>query len=135
METTGAPESSPAARHCSTLSVSLIVDLYSRMRPQPVQVRLQACSGSSISTIGNFAVPCRRLLAMYRARFAVILSGYLIHYLVWCPRDSLPLGGSRKRETPSHLAANCDTARARTTENNSGKGDISNKKRRENRCP
>ena len=26
---------------------------YSRMRPQPVQVRLQACSGSSISTSGK----------------------------------------------------------------------------------
>ena len=29
------------------------VDSYSRMRPQPVQVRLQACSGSSIITSGN----------------------------------------------------------------------------------
>src|SRR5713101_10154161 len=53
METTGAPQSSMAAMHCSTVSISLIVDLYSRIRPQPVQVRLQACSGSSIRTIGN----------------------------------------------------------------------------------
>src|SRR3984893_9035405 len=89
-ETTGAPQSSTAARHSSTLSISLMVDLYSRMRPQPVHVRLHAWSGSSISTIGNFAVPCRRLLAIYRARLVVIFNGYLIHYLVGCPGDSLP---------------------------------------------
>ena len=35
------------------VSFSLIEVEYSRMRPQPVQVRLQACSGSSISTSGN----------------------------------------------------------------------------------
>jgi hypothetical protein len=57
METTGAPELSTAPRHSSTVSDSLMVDLYSRMRPQPVHVRLQACSGSSISTIGNFSLP------------------------------------------------------------------------------
>ena len=34
-------------------SARVMVDSYSRMRPQPVQVRLQACSGSSISTSGN----------------------------------------------------------------------------------
>ena len=61
METTGAPQSSMAARHCSTVSISLIVDLYSRMRPQPVQVRLQACSGSSIITMGNFFVAAHAL--------------------------------------------------------------------------
>ena len=38
-------------------SFCLIVDSYSRIRPQPVHVRLQACSGSSIRTIGNFLVP------------------------------------------------------------------------------
>ena len=61
METIGAPHSSDAARHCSTVIISLMVDLYSRMRPQPVQVRLQACSGSSIITIGNFFAPRKRL--------------------------------------------------------------------------
>ena len=35
-----------------------MVDSYSRIRPQPVQVRLQVCSGSSISTSG------KRLLIM-----------------------------------------------------------------------
>ena len=53
METTGAPHSSTAARHSSSGTRSAIVSSYSRMRPQPVQVRLQACSGSSISTIGK----------------------------------------------------------------------------------
>src|SRR5689334_149017 len=53
METIGAPHSSDAARHCSSVSVWLMVDSYSRIRPQPVQVRLQACSGSSIITSGN----------------------------------------------------------------------------------
>ena len=43
---------------------------YSRMRPQPVQVRLQACSGSSISTIG------KRLLIMGCGwRFSPVLAG------------------------------------------------------------
>src|SRR5580765_7201764 len=78
METTGAPHSSDAARHCSTVMISLMVDLYSRMRPQPVHVKLQACNGSSIITIGNFSAPLMRLLATYRARFAVIFNGYLI---------------------------------------------------------
>ncbi len=77
IETIGAPHSSDAARHCSTVMISLIVDLYSRMRPQPVHVRLHACSGSSIITIGNFLVPRKRWPATYFARFAVILMGYL----------------------------------------------------------
>src|ERR1039458_6617576 len=79
IETIGAPHSSDAATHCSTLIISLIVDLYSRIRPHPVHVRLQACKGSSIRTIGNFSGPHRRWLATYRARFAVIFNGYLIH--------------------------------------------------------
>src|SRR5260370_774911 len=105
------------------------------MRPQPVQVRLQACSGSSINTMGNLAVPCRRLLAMYRARFAVILSGYLIHYLFLRRGDLRSPDESRKRETLSHLAASCGTAKVRTAGNNSDKDDISNKKRPESRFP
>ena len=43
METMGAPHSSTAVRHSSTGIRSVMVDSYSRMRPQPVQVRLQAC--------------------------------------------------------------------------------------------
>src|ERR1700740_3866851 len=53
MLTIGAPHSSTEARHSSTESFSLMVWEYSRMRPQPVQVRLHACSGSSISTSGK----------------------------------------------------------------------------------
>src|SRR5579883_2467600 len=94
IETTGAPQSSTAARHCCTVSVSLIVDLYSRILPQPVHVRLQAWRGSSMSTIGNLSVPRSRLLAIYRARFAVILSGYLIHSLAWRREDGLSPGES-----------------------------------------
>ena len=57
METIGAPQSCMAAMHCSTVSMSLMVDLYSRMRPQPVQVKLHACNGSSIITSGYFFSP------------------------------------------------------------------------------
>jgi hypothetical protein len=53
IDTTGAPHSSTAPRHCSSVSFSVMVVSYSRIRPQPVQVRLQAWSGSSISTSGN----------------------------------------------------------------------------------
>src|ERR1700722_17831400 len=98
IETTGAPHSSDAARHCSTVMTSLMVDLYSRIRPHPVQVRLQACSGSSIITIGNFFVPRNRWLATYFARFAVILIGYLIH----APRIAVartPAGSVATRRT------------------------------------
>src|SRR5690242_19381962 len=130
METTGAPQSSTAARHSGTLNISLIVDLYSRMRPHPVQVRLQACSGSSISTMGNFAVPRRRLLAMYRARLAVIFKGYLIHCLAWRRGGHASLGQSRKRETLGHLVTNSGTGKAHITGSSCGRGDISNKKRR-----
>src|ERR1700722_12134780 len=53
METMGAPHSSTAARHSSSGTRSLIVDSYSRIRPHPVHVRLQACRGSSIITRGK----------------------------------------------------------------------------------
>src|ERR1700690_130361 len=79
METTGAPHSSEAVRHCSTVMISLIVGFYSRIRPHPVHVRLQACNGSSIITMGNLSVPFRRWVVMYFARFAVIFNGYLIN--------------------------------------------------------
>src|SRR5467141_2207484 len=77
METTGAPHSSDAATHCSTVIISLIVDLYSRIRPQPVHVKLQACKGSSIMTSGNFSAPRMRLPAMYFDMLAVRLNGNL----------------------------------------------------------
>src|SRR6266576_2020199 len=75
IETIGAPASSTERRHSSTLSFSLIVCEYSRMRPQPVQVRLQACSGSSISTSGKRFVRVSFFLAMYPIMVDVRLSG------------------------------------------------------------
>src|SRR5580704_5553088 len=67
MLTIGAPHSSTESRHSSTLSLSLIVSSYSRMRPQPVQVRLHACRGSSINTSGKRFSPWIFFLAMYVA--------------------------------------------------------------------
>src|SRR5215813_6722978 len=77
METIGAPHSSRAFKHCSTLSFSRMVSAYSRMRPQPVHVRLQACRGSSIITSGNLSAPVRRLPAMYFVMLAVRVQGNL----------------------------------------------------------
>src|ERR1700730_5619122 len=124
METTGAPHSSDAARHCSTVIISLIVDLYSRMRPHPVHVRLQACKGSSIITIGNFSAPRRRWLATYFARFAVIFNGYLIHSPVLLIPDRIPGAAPAGHGTGSSPVSRCDNAPARREENNSGTSDI-----------
>src|SRR5438128_12666629 len=77
IETTGAPHSCSALRHCSTVSFSRIVSAYSRIRPQPVQVKLQACKGSSIMTRGNFSTRRTRLPAMYFDMLAVKLKGNL----------------------------------------------------------
>src|SRR5689334_17239677 len=77
IETIGAPHSSRASRHCSTVSFSLMVSAYSRIRPQPVQVKLHACSGSSIMTRGNLSTPRRRLPAIYVDILAVRLIGNL----------------------------------------------------------
>src|ERR1017187_10158009 len=70
IDTIGAPHSSTAARHSSRGTRSLMVDSYSRMRPQPVQVRLQACSGSSIITMGK-----RRPIMGCGCRFSPVLAG------------------------------------------------------------
>src|SRR5438094_7386283 len=75
MLTMGAPHSSTEARHSSTVSFSLMLVEYSRMRPQPVQVRLQACSGSSISTSGNRFTPVSFFRRMYAAIDRVRLRG------------------------------------------------------------
>ena len=63
MLTQGEPHSSTAARHSSSESRSFIDVEYSRIRPQPVHVRLQACNGSSISTSGNFFSPASFFLS------------------------------------------------------------------------
>src|SRR5271157_4047385 len=78
METIGEPHSSTAFKHCSTVSCSVMVSLYSRMRPQPVHVRLQVWRGSSIITRGNFSTRRSRFPAMYLPNLVVMLSGNLI---------------------------------------------------------
>src|ERR1019366_3070161 len=130
METTGAPHSSDAVTHCSTVMISLMVDLYSRILPHPVHVRLHECNGSSINTIGNFCVPRKRCVATYRARFAVILNGYL-NSLSQAYAHRIPRAATAARKTGRFCSLYCDTARARTAENNSGTNDISDKKRKE----
>src|SRR5207247_9115332 len=80
METIGAPHSSSAFKNCSTVSFSLMVSTYSRIRPQPVHVKLQACRDSSIISSGNFSTPRRRLPAMYVDMLAVRLIGNLTNF-------------------------------------------------------
>src|SRR5258706_12169922 len=129
----GAPHSSDAAMHCSTVMTSLIVDLYSRIRPHPVHVRLQACRGSSIMTIGNFLVPRNRWVATYFARFAVIFSGYLIHSPK-CVVPQTPGAAPATRRTGRPCLSCFGIARARTKENNFGTDGISDKRRTGTRC-
>src|SRR5207244_12123586 len=57
IETIGALHSWAAPRQSSSGIMSLSEVEYSRIRPQPVQVRLQVCNGSSCSTVPNFFVP------------------------------------------------------------------------------
>ena len=57
IETIGALHSLAAPRQSSSVIMSLSDVEYSRMRPQPVQVRLQVWSGSSCRTVANFSVP------------------------------------------------------------------------------
>src|SRR5207249_10576914 len=75
METIGASHSWAEARQSSRVIMSLRLVEYSRMRPQPVQVRLQVCSGSSCRTSAKRGV--RRILCvmMWRAIFAVNARG------------------------------------------------------------
>src|ERR1041385_3754644 len=78
METIGALHSTAEPRQSSTLIMSLRLVEYSRMRPQPVQVRLQVCSGSNWSTSANFSVFLSLLVMMCRAIFADKVNGNLI---------------------------------------------------------
>src|SRR5437588_1091768 len=78
MEIIGALHSSAAPRQSSRLIMSLSDVEYSRIRPQPVHVRLQVCNGSSWSTVANFFVPRSLWPTMYAAIFAVSGKGNLI---------------------------------------------------------
>src|ERR1700733_5816990 len=75
METIGASHSIAAWRHFSNGTMSLSDVEYSRMRPQPVQVRLQVCNGSSCKTIANFGVLRSLCLMMCPAIFFVSAKG------------------------------------------------------------
>src|SRR5438034_4115188 len=70
MLTIGASHSVAAWRHFSSGTMSLSEVEYSRIRPQPVHVRLQVCSGSSCKTIANFGVLRSLCLMMWPAIFA-----------------------------------------------------------------
>src|ERR1022692_2628371 len=76
----GASHSIAACRHCSSGTMSLSDVEYSRMRPQPVQVRLQVCNGSSCKTIANFGVLRSLCLMMWLAIFFVRANGKRIIY-------------------------------------------------------
>src|SRR5213083_2714322 len=78
MEIIGALHSSAAPRQSSRLIISLSEVEYSRIRPHPVQVRLQVCSGSSCRTVANFLVPRSLCPTMYVAILAVSGRGNLI---------------------------------------------------------
>src|ERR1017187_4508884 len=75
MDTIGASHSTATARHFSSGSMFLRLVEYSRMRPQPVQVRLQVCSGSNCKTMANFGVLRSLCLMMWLAIFFVSANG------------------------------------------------------------
>src|ERR1044071_9716084 len=75
METIGASHSEALARQSSSDIMSLRLVEYSRMRPQPVQVKLQVCNGSSCRTMANLGVLRSLCLTMCRAIFAVSARG------------------------------------------------------------
>src|SRR5215216_5141996 len=77
-ETMGASHSVAAPRQSARGMTCFSEVEYSRMRPQPVQVRLQVCSGSSCNTIANFGVRRVLCLMMCPAIFAVSANGNLI---------------------------------------------------------
>src|SRR2546421_7127427 len=78
IETIGALHSWAAPRQSSSGIMSLSEVEYSRIRPQPVQVRLQVCNGSSCKTVANFFVPRILWPTMYAAILLVSAKGNLI---------------------------------------------------------
>src|SRR5262245_8340578 len=75
MLTMGASHSFAAARHFSSGTMSLSDVEYSRIRPQPVHVKLHVCNGSSWRTIANFGVLRILCLTMWPAIFADTANG------------------------------------------------------------
>src|ERR1043166_4213889 len=80
METIGASQSLAAARHFSSGTMSFRFVEYSRIRPQPVHVKLHVCNGSSCKTIANFGVLRTLCLMMWPAIFADNANGNRIVY-------------------------------------------------------
>src|SRR6185503_14437851 len=80
MLTIGASHSVAELRQSSRLIMSLRLVEYSRMRPQPVQVRLQVCNGSNCRTMANFGVRLSLCLMMCLAIFAVSARGKRIGF-------------------------------------------------------
>ncbi len=82
---------------------------YSRMRPQPVQVRLQVCSGSSCKTMANLGVLRTLCLMMWLAIFFVSANGKRIIYFTEAisleisgsPTGGLVWAGSALRKDPA----------------------------------
>src|SRR5712691_10747479 len=85
METMGASHAAAEARQSSRLIMSLRLVEYSRMRPQPVQVRLQVWRGSSCKTSENLGVPRILCLMMCLAIFAVSANGNRIRVFPFYP--------------------------------------------------
>src|SRR5215217_510735 len=78
IDTIGALHSFAAPRQSSKVIMSLSEVEYSRIRPQPVHVRLQVCNGSSCKTVANLFVPRSLWPITYAAIFAVSGKGNLI---------------------------------------------------------
>src|SRR5208283_2100417 len=97
MDTIGASHSIAAARHFSSGTMSLSDVEYSRMRPQPVQVRLQVCSGSSCKTMANFGVLRSLCLMMCPAILAESARGNRINLILSGQRNFLGIFGQRSR--------------------------------------
>src|SRR5262245_16967046 len=77
---------SRAAPRQSSSDITFFSDVeYSRIRPQPVHVRLHVCSGSSCSTVANFSIPRSLCERMCPAIFAVSARGNLMGRLFYKP--------------------------------------------------
>src|SRR5204862_4929405 len=93
MEIIGALHSVAAPRQSSRLIMSLSEVEYSRIRPQPVHVRLQVCNGSSCRTVANFFVPRSLCPITYAAIFAVSGKGNLIGARIVTRRSDVSMCG------------------------------------------
>src|SRR6266496_3060409 len=117
MLTMGASHSLAAARQSSKLIMSLRFVEYSRMRPQPVQVRLQVWSGSSCNTMANFGVLRSLCLIMCLAIFAVSARGKRIGFSLIVRRIGQTLAwdaeryAPRQRATPGQISLETKTLR------------------------